>query len=375
MKRPRILLHAGLSKCGSSALQWQLHEDSVWLQEHRIAVCWETFPEGAAFDVALAGDQWSLGTEQLPGGSTSLARVFEQYKAQRRKDDADAAAGVLDRMAAFCEQALETNDVAILSAEAFETSLALRDPLFAHLLERLEHLADVHVVVYLPTPAQHAISSWQEWGWHEGYRLHEWISLYTYPSSASSFWDGTVGDYWGQLARLDSWLTWWTGRLPRPMSVHLRDTIPDKDVVRHFYKEHLLLEAPSWQPRQNVSWPAWALPLLLLVAPAFDRDYARFDDVRRLLLESRPEQLGLEARSVADLISIVEDALSFALDDEMRRAEDTLGLGRGALGAAAIQGAAADVLRDLRGWDSLDGAAATRSLVRLLRIQLRAKYP
>jgi hypothetical protein len=183
--KKRIILHAGMSKCGSSALQAQLSRDRAWLNGHGIAVLREAFDPTTPFNSFQGVNDWSiLLPEEQAAGSTSLTRFYEQYKIYRRRKDRRNATRILARLSARTADALDQYQTVILSAEAFETSLSLRDPLFLALLRNLETLAELSVTTYIPTPAEHVASSWQEWGWRDPFLMSEWISLYTVSGTA-----------------------------------------------------------------------------------------------------------------------------------------------------------------------------------------------
>jgi hypothetical protein len=367
--RKRVVLHAGLSKCGSTSIQWQLQEDATRLRDKAVAVVTDWFPASASAISMLPMQDWRWHLPPWPeGASTSLARTYEQYKLRRRSSQ-DQAQDLLDRLGDLVLEALVDADVVVLSAEAFETSLALRDTLFRDFLGRLCEQVEVSVVVYVPQPAEHAVSSWQEWAWYEGFRLFEWLALYVREHRGTDFWRRAAEDYWAELWALDVWLPWWEAELPGVMDLRLRAGLAGRDVVQDFFGDVLGVSPAPSAVRMNTSWPAWAYPVMPLLAPTFRSDYARFDAVRREVQQMSPESLGLPPRGVTELIDAVNQVLLDYAGPRLRRGELAARLPPGSLGDLELRGSAGSRARALHAWDAVGndvGSVALQGLIEQL---------
>jgi hypothetical protein len=365
LRRKRVVVHAGLSKCGSTSLQWQLRQDDTFLKSRSIAVVWEQpgpdDASGVLLGSSLAGD----------AAQTSLAGFFEHYKRTRRRAETADSREFLGGLGDAVLRNLAVSDVVVVSAEAFETSFSLRDDMFAELLESLQMVAQVQVVIYLPRMAEHVISSWQEWGWYDHIRLLDWVSAFADERGSRDFWSDPDDNYWSDLWDIATWLPWWNARLPGVVDIQLRSALADGDIVRDFYSRVLGVTPHSWCPRQNAGWPMWALPYLPLLAPAFRRDYHRYLRARTLLSAMDASQFSPLVSAAGDVRRLVEEGLAHRVGLVIQRAEHLLGVPSESLLPRPTEADLEAVDHALAEWDAPAPVAALGIALDLLAEELR----
>lgn len=292
-RSPRIIFHCGSSKNGSTAIQSALVEEGSRLASQGVGVlCVET-RQRTRFEDGFCIDDIRLGVCRAgafcpdPDGTTtgSLADVFELYKIIREARDLNRLLQLEAVLLGSISSALMDCSVVVLSAEAFETSLCLRDPLFKRLICKLSAYGDVELVYYQPDPAKHAISAWQQWGWIDRYSYANWLSLYIRKTNWKCFFERRGQPYWGNLIDVGGWVDYWS--FDSGISLSLYSDV--SDTCEHFFTDVLgvglvkIDELTSTQ--RNVGWPRSLLKSFPCFYDFISGDYVKYEVLRQLLID------------------------------------------------------------------------------------------
>jgi hypothetical protein len=180
--------------------------------------------------------------------------------------------------------------VVVVSAEAFETSLCLRDPIFKKMITDFSKVYDVEMVYYKPDPIKHALNSWLQWGWLERMQYSDWVRSYFNRTTRKEFFQKKPGrmQYFCNLVDTAGWESYWLldGRF------RFQIIVDELDVVTHFltsinlsdFRETELYNDLSPSER-NVGWPKSLITVFPLFFDYFRQDYAKFDVIRQLLYD------------------------------------------------------------------------------------------
>jgi hypothetical protein len=190
---PRLSIHIGAAKCGSSAIQETLRRNAESLK--RIGV--------------LVPDT-QLGTELPPSGTQ--VRFFEDLKPF---DDARVQV-ITDKLEALRRASDSTSHATvIISAENL-----INSGVFAGLFRNAPRMFDVEVVAYIRRQDEFLLGAWNQWHFKVNNDLGTWLEGVT-----------------GQMADWDARLAAWEHELPdAKLSVRVfdRDRLVGGDVVTDF---------------------------------------------------------------------------------------------------------------------------------------------
>jgi hypothetical protein len=295
----KIILHCGSSKNGSTALQ------SFLLKNYSQLVGLGIFPlsgyylgnidvtnGNSVYDVncIFFNSDRAVSPVEIHNSTTSFGIPYEGYKQFIFEKDSVSLKSLLNKIKSAMERVFAYNDIhtLIISAEAFETSLCLKDPIFKKILKKLSKEYEVEVIYYVPDPARHAISSWLEWGWIECIQYSDWVSAYSVMSNRSEFYArrSTGVRYFTNLLNTFSWFGYW----------HTEKNIKysfieyQKDIVNHFFKVIINVDCVKSgfnfelsKNELNIGWPKSLITTFPLFFNFFCQEYAKFDVTRQLM--------------------------------------------------------------------------------------------
>lgn len=241
--RRRLVVHCGSSKNGSTAIQSVLLSGAGKLAQQGVGVLVLSHPRDRLFS-ELNLDECGVhaGHEVVSDVSRSLTASFgalyEIYRRQREQRDVTAFRTLEAQVRNRIDAMLERFDTVVVSAEAFEISLCLRDGLFRGMVRRLARRHEVHLIFYRPDAAEHALRSWTQWGWIEHYQYSNWVRSYLQKIDGRVFFSRPGQSYWGNLVDVGCWLDYWK----HGGGLSLKVYSGAKDTCRHFFGK--ILDVP-----------------------------------------------------------------------------------------------------------------------------------
>jgi hypothetical protein len=294
----KIIFHCGSSKNGSTALQSILLKNFGQLIHQGIfpLICYYdkdfSISDRNVYDV----DSIFFHTDRLidpikiKNATATFGIPYQIYKQFIFERNATQLKALLSKIKATIARIYSYTDIhtLIISAEAFETSLCLKDPVFRKILKVLSKQYDVELVYYKPDPVRYVIASWLEWGWIEHFQYPEWVAAYSVTTNRSEFFARrSVGvRYFPNLLDTLGWVDYWR------VEKRLRFTFVDdqKDIVDHFFRSILNIDfmmpdfnhALSLNDR-NVGWPKSLITIYPLFFDFLCQEYTKFDVIRQLL--------------------------------------------------------------------------------------------
>lgn len=160
----KIIIHAGMPKAGSTAVQEWLEVEHMALRDRGIAVA-VTEPTGRGAVPPIEVVTYEGGRRINSGVAIKLAHRNPELRAP-----------VARELAAGLERVAASNDVTIMTSEALAQPFWKLDRL---VLEELQGLTDRHevVVAYYVRPQDAALeAAWRQWGFRSGRRPSDYIA-------------------------------------------------------------------------------------------------------------------------------------------------------------------------------------------------------
>lgn len=295
----KVIFHCGSSKNGSTALQ------SFLLKNFSQLVSLGIFPltsyyfgtvdvsnRNSVYDVncIFFHADLSLSLTEISNATASFGIPYEAYKQFIFERDTASLKSLLKKIKSAIECVFSYKNIhtLIISAEAFETSLCLKDPIFKKILKVLSRQFDIEVVYYVPKPVRHAIASWLEWGWIEHYQYPEWVAAYSVMTDRSAFYGrrATGVGYFSNLLNTFSWISYWRAE----GNINYSFIEDQKDIIDHFFKVILNIDYATSdfdcslsQKERNVGWPKSLITSFPLFFEFLSQDYVKFEVIRQLL--------------------------------------------------------------------------------------------
>lgn len=229
--------------------------------------------------------------------TASFAVFYEVYKNLLAKRDVNG----LQRLKEILFDAIYTtaskNPFAIIiSAEAFETSLSLKDPFYKRVINELSEVYDINLVYYKPDPIKHILSAWLEWGWIDKIGYTEWIHGYINKTTWKQFI--STNGYYNHFPNLfdpPSWVGYWDSS-KRFKFYLINDQV---DIVKHFFGcllfEDLLIsniKINENSNKLNVGWPKKFIQYYPLFFKFFSSDRDKYYVFRQLMIDKENDYEG-----------------------------------------------------------------------------------
>jgi len=298
----KIIFHCGSSKNGSTALQNFLSTNYHILlhQGTQVLLCSypEAIPVSSEYNFCLerlrfySGPMFSL---KFDGHATaSFGIPYEIYKKLLSKRDVHGLRKLVSQLSQAIEDSERNNaNTVIISAEAFETSLCLKDPLFKKMILDFSKKHEVEVIYYAPNLAKHVLSAWLQWGWIEKIHYHDWI-LFNLKKTNLSKLVSSGGAYFCNLYDEQDWFGYWKAN----RRFLFRVITNQQDVIKHFFeKVHFVdITAPGFKSdltstERNMGWPKSLVVTYPMFFDFIAGDYVRFQVLRQLLIDKESESI------------------------------------------------------------------------------------
>jgi hypothetical protein len=293
----KIIFHCGSSKNGSTAIQSALSDNVSALHSRGVSVFRLNYSRQDKEDLlSLDGCDLLFRTDAAvfdgEACTASFERLYEIYKGFRERRSLVDLQGLERKILDALSEALEEYDSVVISAEAFETSLCLRDRFFKRFLRKASVLGEVLLIYYRPDVVMHAIRSWQQWGWIARYSYSEWIGLYAKKITQEEFFKKRGQAYWGNLVDVDGWRSAWDfcERISLNFFCDIADT------REHFFRNILMFDnfeahgSFSSSPQSvNIGWPKGLLRSLPHFYDSLSGDYQKYEIIRQLLIDKNKE--------------------------------------------------------------------------------------
>lgn len=296
----KVIIHCGSSKNGSTSLQTFLLNN--FSQLIRCGV----FPLTSSYNlnvnvttgnvfydvnhIKIHADR-SYHQKEIKNITTSFGIPYEAYKQFIFEHDTKSLKSLLSKIGAAIDRASSEIDIhtIVISAEAFETSLCLKDPIFKRALKALSKKYEIEIVYYAPNPVRYVISSWLEWGWIECFEYADWAAAFSVATNRSEFYYRRAAGvrYLSNLLKTSLWFGYWH----EDFNLKYSFVENQRDIVDHFFSSILNIDyvRPEFDRFQsdkerNISWPKSLITIFPLCYGFFCEDYVKFDSVRQLLL-------------------------------------------------------------------------------------------
>lgn len=287
-----IIVHCGSSKNGSTALQNVLFHDRQRLYKKGISVLRLSCIIKDSLDSYISPNEIEIIsdpsqiTKQNYCDTVSFGLFYIAYLNYYRAKNTSHLYKLESILLNAIKNAFQSCHTVIISAEAFEISLCLKDYFFKHLLRKLSSLATIKLVYFHPDISRHAIASWQQWFWDIGAPFSEWIKSYLHTYSRKTFFDKKNVSYYGNLVDTNHWLNYWTNNNNYKFDFY--SNIPN--ICSFFYKiyfsEALPIKLVQCSPDfTNTGWPKCFLQLLPYFYNSFGRNYLKFQIIKDLLID------------------------------------------------------------------------------------------
>lgn len=295
----KLIIHCGSSKNGSTALQNYLLFNKLKLQDVGVVALSCLYE-----DDVFVSDRETYYVDKLKIYScspnfikfhknitTSFGIFYEIYKQCIFKSDSIGLRNLLSKLNDAINSANKNDaSVVIISAEAFETSLCLKDPLFKRLVRNFSKSHDVQIIYYMPQRAKHVIASWLQWGWIDRVKYSDWLLNYSNKTNFRDFFKKTNGQvgYFANLLNTVLWFDYW--RLDERFNIRIIEN--ELDVVSHFFNSIIFIDRKALNVNfdkspttLNKSWPKSLIVLFPLFFDFFCQDYEKFEVIRNLLVD------------------------------------------------------------------------------------------
>lgn len=287
-----IIVHCGSSKNGSTALQNVLFHDRQRLYKKGISVLRLSCIIKDSLDsyispneIEIISDPYQI-TKQNYCDTVSFGLFYIAYLNYYRAKNTSHLYKLESILLNAIKNAFQYCHTVIISAEAFEISLCLKDYFFKHLLRKLSSLATIKLIYFHPDIARHAIASWQQWFWNIGISFSSWIKSYQYTYPRKTFFDNKNIPYYGNLVDTNYWVKYWTNS--NSFKFYFYSNI--HNICSHFYKicfsEVLSIQLTQCSADfKNSGWPKCFLQLLPYFYNSFGNSYLKFEIIKGLLID------------------------------------------------------------------------------------------
>lgn len=300
----KLIFHCGSSKNGSTALQYFLLENRSALAERGIVSLISAYADdipvstGQLFELNKLNiySEQMLTSEQIRNCTTSFGISYEPYKQYLFNRDINSLKKLWSKLIGAVDKAATENaSVVVISAEAFETSLCLKDPYFKKMLMKFSKVYDVEVVYYKLDRSKHAVASWLQWGWIESTQYVDWIWSFLHKTTRQEFFRREAGGvgYFANLLDSPDWVDYWL----LVERIRFRMVIDEFDIVAHFVSSVLCLNSEEADliheltlSMRNEGWPKSMIVAFPFFFGFFCQDFAKFDVIRQLLRDKEAMQ-------------------------------------------------------------------------------------
>ncbi len=266
LRKPKLILHIGHDKCGSTSLQETLNANSEWYKERGVMIMNSVMP-----------------ASQTPGDRVGMIWVIDEILRYSKEGRLNLATDKLADLVDVVRKASKQYPVVVLSSEN------LYHPDHAALWGKYRSEFEIQIIYYIRRQDEWLVSAWKQWGLTSGISLDAYVEQQTqrgYPdfNKTAKKWETEFG----------------------PENCHIRplheSALYERDLIKDFFEATQIAIPPKILENFNKS-PDYSFLHLFeknpqLFAGAHDTQISNFLNKHPEITQSRNkmELLGRERR-------------------------------------------------------------------------------